>query len=88
MSNKIACPSVICRMPWSINNAHEQLGHPGKDMTCKIVKWLNMNVQQGPIVTSWTCTVAKATQKYIVQFSLHDKSQVPGERVFLDKLSV
>jgi len=88
MSNKISCPSITCRRPWSINNAHEQSAHLGKDVTCKIVKWLNLNVQQGPMVTSWACTVAKAKQKNILQFSLHEKSQVPRERVFLDQLSM
>ena len=59
MSNEIACPSITHRRPWSINDAHEWLGHPGKDVTCEIVKGLNLNVQPGPMGTCWACTVAK-----------------------------
>ena len=88
MSNKIACPSITWRGPWSINNAHEQLGHPGKDVTSKIVKGLNLNVQPVPMGTCWVCTVAKAKQKNVMQFSLHEHSQIPGERMFLDLSSV
>ena len=33
MSNEIACPSIKYRRPWSINDAHELSGHPGKDVT-------------------------------------------------------
>ena len=84
MSNEIACPSIKYRRPWSINDAHELSGHPGKDVTQEIVKGLKLNVQQRPMVTCWACTVAKAKQKNIMQFSLHKKRQVPGEMVFLD----
>jgi len=82
MSNEIACPSITCRRPWSINDAHEQLGHLGKDLTHEILKGLNLNVQQGQMVICWACTVAKAMQKNAMQFSLNEKSQVPGEVVF------
>ena len=67
---------------------HEQLGHPGKDTTHEIVKGLNLNVKPGTMETCWLCTVAKAKQKNVVQFSLHKKSQVPGERVFQDLSSM
>ena len=38
--------------------------------------------------TCWACTMAQVEQKYILQFSLHVKSQVPGEMVFLDMSSM
>jgi len=88
MSNEIACPSIMQIRPWSLNDAHEQLGHPGQDVTHEIVKGLNLNMQPGPMDTCWACTVAKAKQKNVMHFSLHEKSQVPGERVFLDMLSM
>jgi len=62
MSNKIACPSFTHRRPWIINDAHEWLGHPGKDVTHEIVKGLSLNVQPGPMGTCWAFTVAKAKQ--------------------------
>jgi len=34
------------------------------------------------------CTLAKAKLKNIVQFSQHEKSKVPGERLFIDLSSV
>ena len=83
MSNKIACPSITHRRPWSINDAHEWLGHPGKDVKHKIVKGLNLNMQPG-LGTCWACTMANAKQKNVVQFGLHEHSQVSGERLFLD----
>ena len=88
MSNEIACPSITRRRPWSINDAHELVGHPGKDVTCEIVKGLNLNMQPGPMGTCWAWTVAKAKQKNVVQFSLHEHCQVPGERLFLDLSSI
>ena len=44
MSNEIACPSITCRRPWSIYDAHEQLGHLGKDLTHEIMKGMNLIV--------------------------------------------
>ena len=82
MTNELACTSITHRKPWSINDAHEQLGHLGKDLTHEILKGLNLNVQQGQMVICWACTVAKAMQKNAMQFSLNEKSQVPGEVVF------
>ena len=78
----------MCRRPWSFNNAHEQLGHPGKDVTHEIVKGLNLNMEPGLMDTCWACAVAKVKQKNIMQFSLHEKSQVSVERVFLEMSSV
>ena len=63
-------------------------GHPGKDTTHDIIKGLNLNVKLGTMETCWVCTVAKAKQKNVVQFSLHKMSQVPGEIFFLDLSSV
>ena len=77
MTNELACTSITHRKPWSINDTHEQLGHPGKDTTHNIVKGLNLNVKPGAMETCWSCTVAKAKQKSVMQFSLHEKSQVP-----------
>jgi len=36
----------------------------------------------------WAYTVAKAKQKYVIQFSLDKKIQVPGERVLIYMLAV
>ena len=52
--------------------------------THEIVKGLNLNIKPAEIETCWVFTEAKAEQKNVVQFSLHKKSQVPGESVFLD----
>jgi len=45
-------------------------------------------IKPGPIETCWACTLAKAKQKHVVQFSVYEKSQVPGERVFFDLSSM
>jgi len=49
---------------------------------------LNLYVKPGALETCWACTVAKTKQKNVVKFSLHKKSQVPGERVFPDMSSM
>ena len=36
----------------------------------------------------WAYTAAKAKQKYVIQFSLDKKIQVPGERVLIYMLAV
>jgi len=88
LSNELACSSITRRKPWSINDAHEQLGHLGKDKTCDIIKGLNLNVKQVTMETCWACKVVKPKKKNVLLFSLHEKSQVPGERDFLDLTSM
>jgi len=34
------------------------------------------------------CNLAKAKQKIVVQFSQHERSKVPGDRLFIDLSSV
>ena len=52
------------------------------------MKGLNLNMQTGPMDTCWACNVAKMKQKNVVRFSLHERSQFPGERVFSDMSSM
>ena len=68
--------------------AHERLGHPNKDATRDMVKGLGVTVKPGVMGVCWARRVAKAKQKNVVQFSLHQRSIVPGERVFVDISSI
>ena len=67
MTNELACTSITCRNPWSINDVHDQLGHSGKDTTHKIVKGLNLNVKPGAMETFWACMKGKAEECSAVQ---------------------
>jgi len=53
-----------------------------------MVKGLGVTVKPGVMGVCWACTVAKAKQKNVVQFSMHQRSVVPGERVFVDISSI
>ena len=87
-NNELAIPSLATRNVWSMNEAHERLGHANKDAAREMVKGLNLSVIPRNMGICWACTVAKAKQKNMVQFSMHERSSVPGERVFVDISSI
>jgi hypothetical protein len=41
-----------------------------------------MNVEQGGMKICQACTLAKASRKF-VQFSQHERSKLPGEKLFI-----
>jgi len=82
LSNKLACSSIACRKPWIINDAHELLCHPGKDTTQTELECQSRN--NGGVLSLY-CGQGKAN---VVQFSLYEKSQSPGERFFINLSSV
>ena len=68
--------------------AHDRLGHPNVEATREMVKELGLNAQQAGMQICQACTLAKANQKNVVQFSQHERSKVLGERLFIDLSSV
>jgi len=88
LNNEFTFSTLTNRAPWSLLEAHERLGHPNKDATRDMVKGLGVTVKPGVMGVCWACTVANAKQKNVVQFSMHQRSVIPGERVFVDISSI
>jgi len=88
INNELAISSLTTRNLLSMNQAHERLGHANKDAAREMVNGLNLNVIPGNMRVCWACTVAKMKQKNVVQFSMHERITVPGERVFVDVSSI
>jgi hypothetical protein len=72
---------------YSINQAHERLGHLHEDATRATAIVLGIKLKRGIMKPCRSCTVAKAKQKNLNNVSKHKKCNTPGERMFLDLAS-
>jgi len=65
MNNEFSFSTLTNRIPWSLLEVHERLGHPNKDATRDMVKGLGVTVKPGVMGVCWACTVAKVKQKNV-----------------------
>lgn len=69
----------------TIMQAHSRFGHANEEATRKTAKHLGIKISQGKMGVCEGCSVAKAKQKNVTkQNETHVKSQIFGERIFLD----
>jgi hypothetical protein len=78
---------VSAAVEYSINQAHERLGHSHEDATRATAIVLGIKVKWGVMKPCRACTVAKAKQKNLNKVSEHKTYDTPGERKFLDLAS-
>jgi hypothetical protein len=72
---------------YSINQAHERLGHSHEDATRATAIILGIKMKRGVKKPCRACTVAKAKQNNLNKVSEHKKCNTPGERMCLDLAS-
>jgi hypothetical protein len=73
---------------YNLTEAHERLGHSHKDATRATTNAIGLHLRKREMKKCSTCTIAKAKQKNVIKISDHVKSNVVGERMFLDLSSV
>jgi hypothetical protein len=78
---------VNAAVEYSINQAHERLGHSHEDATRATAIVLGINLKRGVMKPFRACTVAKAKQNNLTKVSEHKKCNKPGERMFFDLAS-
>jgi hypothetical protein len=81
---ELANPAVF----YNVTEAHERLGNYHKDATRATTKDIGLNLRKGGTKKCSACTIAKDKQKTVIKISDHVKSNVVGERMFLDLSSV
>ncbi len=65
----------------NIEWAHDCLGHLSKDVTCKIVAQLGMELSRTKFQTCETCAIGKAKQRNIPKEALREKTTIFNGRV-------
>ena len=65
-----------------VNVLHQELGHPGEDMTRATGKHMGLTLM-GTFAPCEDCGIAKAKQTKIKK-GVSSKSKIPGERIFID----
>jgi hypothetical protein len=78
---------VNAAVEYSINQAHERLGHSHEDATRATAIVLEIKLKWGIMKPCRACTLAKAKQKNLSKVSEHKKCNTPGEIMFWDLAS-
>jgi hypothetical protein len=78
---------VNAAVEYSINQAHERLGHSHEDATRMTSIMLGIKLKRGVMKPCRDCTVSKAKQKNFTKVSEHKTCDAPGERMVLDLAS-